>query len=156
MLKSTLQNKISMLSAVIDLNVLFSGLLFGGNAAKVVDMWIEGKFDLVASTTLLDQLELVLSRPKFSKYWPSDHGKRILIAFRAGALIQESTLDLRLCRDPDDDALLNLAAGAASGFLVTGDHDLLDDDELKCTMLDQHGVRVVNPNEFLVVLEAQQ
>lgn len=145
-----------MPSALIDLNVLVSGLLFGGNASRLIDLWVEGHFDLVASETLIGQLEQILSRPKFSKFWPSDRGKRILFALRTGVLIQNSALDLRLCRDPDDDALLNLAAGASSDYLVTGDKDLLEDDNLKKVMLEQHGVQVINPNEFLSVLEAQQ
>lgn len=144
-----------MPSAVIDLNVFISGMLFGGKAGAVIDFWVEGYFELVASAAFLDQLEQILKRPKFMTIWPNDRGERIIGALRAGALIDEPALDLRLCRDPDDDALLNLAASAACSFLVTGDKDLLDDDNLKEVMLQQHGVQILNPNDFLALLEAQ-
>lgn len=144
-----------MPSAVIVQNVFVSGLVFGGNSGEVIDLWVEGHFVLVTSARLLDQLELLLSRPKFSKYWPNHRGHRMLIALRAGVLTTDVSLDLRLCRDPDDDELLNLAAGAGCDYLVTGDFDLLDDDELKRVMREQHGVKVITLNEFLAVLQAQ-
>lgn len=47
----------------------------------------------------------------------------------------------KICRDPDDDAVLALAVEASCEFIVTGDKDLL--------ALDGHeGIRIMTPRAF--------
>ena len=59
---------------------------------------------------------------------------------------------LRLCRDPKDDIFLSLAAAAKASYLVTADNDLLEDAQLRVTMLEQYEVQVLTVHDFLTLL----
>ncbi len=50
--------------------------------------------------------------------------------------------NLRVCRDPNDDMVLECAVVSGAQFIITGDKDLLVLDPYK-------GIRIVNPAEFL-------
>jgi len=55
-----------MMRVVCDVNVLISGLLFGGVPGQVYDAGTkEGKFVFLRSQLLVDELRRVLSYPKF-------------------------------------------------------------------------------------------
>ncbi|PZA07275.1 MULTISPECIES: putative toxin-antitoxin system toxin component, PIN family [unclassified Meiothermus] len=45
---------------VLDTNVLVAGTLTQGPAAKVLDLWIEGRFDLLTSEAQLAELKRIL------------------------------------------------------------------------------------------------
>ena len=47
---------------VLDTNVLISGVFFGGNPRKILDLWQEKAFELVASSSILNEYEEVLIR----------------------------------------------------------------------------------------------
>ena len=52
--------------------------------------------------------------------------------------------NLRVCRDPNDDMVLECAVVSGAQFIVTGDKDLL--------VLDPYnGIRIVTPAEFLAL-----
>jgi putative PIN family toxin of toxin-antitoxin system len=53
---------------VLDTNIFVSALLTpSGVAATVLQMWREGRFDLVTSSTVLAELRRVLNYPKFER-----------------------------------------------------------------------------------------
>jgi putative PIN family toxin of toxin-antitoxin system len=53
---------------------------------------------------------------------------------------------VRICRDPDDDFLLETAIAGRADYLVSGDADLL-------ILRKFRKIRIVNPRKFLSVLE---
>jgi len=55
---------------------------------------------------------------------------------------------LRVCRDPDDDKLLEIAVVGRADYLVTGDQDLLILDPFQ-------GIPILTPAEFLAALARQ-
>ena len=52
--------------------------------------------------------------------------KSLLLATLAGAKVIEVIKQVRICRDPTDDAYLSLACSADAEVLLTGDRDLLE------------------------------
>jgi predicted nucleic acid-binding protein len=58
---------------------------------------------------------------------------------------------MRLCRDPDDDILLEIAIRGGARYLVTRDDDLKRDLDLVHQM-KASGVRVVSVSQFLATL----
>jgi uncharacterized protein len=55
---------------------------------------------------------------------------------------------VRVCRDPDDDKLLEIAFVGRANCLVTGDQDLLVLDEYQ-------GIPILTPARFLVAIARQ-
>lgn len=56
---------------VLDANVLVSAVISkAGPPRQIVAAWVDGRFELVVSSSLLDELRDVLDRPRF-RHWVS-------------------------------------------------------------------------------------
>ena len=111
--------------AVLDTNVLISAALSPLGKSFACLSWVLDNATLLVSRELLDELETRLARPKFRKY-VDDSRRRAFVADLALAATQVELSGLvRVCRDPDDDKLLEIAAVGRADCLVTGDQDLL-------------------------------
>jgi len=130
------------IKAVLDTNVLLSGILFGGIPSKLLDLWCRGVFALAMSPELLAEL---ISKLRFKFDFPAD------LICEWEQLFSEKTIHVlpdyttKVCRDPDDDKFLDVSLAAKSTYLVTGDEDLL------CLKRYQN-VRILKPTEFLAIL----
>jgi putative PIN family toxin of toxin-antitoxin system len=80
---------------------------------------------LIVSTELLDELETRLARPKFNKYLDQSRRRVFVADLALGAIQVELPGLVKVCRDPDDDKLLETALIGRANCLVTGDQDLL-------------------------------
>jgi putative PIN family toxin of toxin-antitoxin system len=58
------------LRAVLDTNVLVSGLGWSGPSARIVDAVLVGRCTLITSAPLLDELRRVLAYPKLAAVFP--------------------------------------------------------------------------------------
>ncbi|MFZ1085259.1 MAG: putative toxin-antitoxin system toxin component, PIN family [Terracidiphilus sp.] len=108
---------------VADTNVFISAFMFGGLPGKFLDLALRGKFALVTSTVLLDELDEKL-RGKFAI---SD---RDALAIRAklegSANVVEPNIELNAVPDdPDDNRVLECAVAGKADFVVSGDRHLL-------------------------------
>jgi len=99
--------------AVIDTNVLVSGLLWHGPPHVLIEQIRTGTLTLVSSPALLAELGEVIRRPKFrailtrSRVDPA----RLLAQLRQLAeIIEPPPLSTSVSRDPDDDGVPALAA----------------------------------------------
>ncbi len=115
--------------AIIDTNVLLSGLLWHGTPHALLDRVRDGTLTLVSSPVLLAELAEVLEQPKFDAVLArsSTSRERSLAEIQqlAEVLVPEA-LPQPVCRDPDDDHVLALALTAQVDLIVSGDKDLLD------------------------------
>lgn len=110
------------MKVVVDTNVLISAFVFGGNAERVLEKSLAWG-ELVCSTFILTELTRVLTE-KFNV--PADKVSGILETLNQVVLLTEPNTPFPdLCRDPDDNNILQLAESANADFLVTGDKDLL-------------------------------
>ena len=108
--------------AVVDTNVLVSGILFGGAPGRVLTRWRYSAFQWVASPRILDEYWRI-SRV-FSARHPGVDFLRIVDLIALGSVIVAPRRRAeQICRDPDDDELL-LCAAAGGALLVTGDKEL--------------------------------
>lgn len=62
------------------------------------------------------------------------------------------TGDLRLCRDPDDDMVLETAVTGRARYVMTRDDDLKADSEL-AARLAEHGIEVLTVRRFLALVD---
>jgi putative PIN family toxin of toxin-antitoxin system len=113
--------------AVLDPNIIISGLLSpNGAPARTLKAWQDGRFALIASPGLLDELRRALAYPKLRKRIPEASATRILGLLARGAFVVDDASDPPARSvDPGDDYLLALAERQRA-VLVSGDRDLLD------------------------------
>ena len=128
---------------VLDPGVLVSALITpAGAPARVLRDARDGRFELLVSPYLLDELEGVLEREKFRRYVQIETVREYVQALRREArIVPDPAAEPPLrCADPDDDYLLALAC-SENAILVSGDNHLLD--------LSPSGVPVVAPAKLL-------
>lgn len=140
-----------ILRVVVDANVFVSALLVvTGHPAGVVEAWLAGRFRLVSSRELIAELEAVLSQPRLTRLFPAGAMRSdelfALIRERAD-IVTAPRFPAQVCRDPDDDRVLEAAMAGRAAHIVTGDKDLL----VLGTFED---VRIIKPADFLVELPA--
>jgi putative PIN family toxin of toxin-antitoxin system len=136
-------------SAVVDPSVFVSAFIGRPDAGpgRVVSAWRDGRFTLISSPLMLEELGDVLGRPKFER-WAGDGRAAAFIAALATQSDQYSDPEAAPSgvRDPNDEYLVALARLTAADALVSLDLDLLEaplDDLTICT-----------PFEFLTRLDA--
>ena len=128
--------------AVVDTNVLLSGLRPGSRSRLLLQGLIDRQFRLVTSPLLLEELADVLSRPGWhGVFSPADYDD-LLAVIREAALIVHPTERITACRDPEDNAVLECARAGRADCIVTGDEDLL-------TLHPFHGIPILRPADFL-------
>ncbi len=114
--------------AVIDTNVLVSGLLWGGPPGQLLLHVWRDRLTLVISLALLDELEDVLSRRKFAAQFQATHQspRRLIERIRLHAFIPSvETVERVVAADPDDDTVLACAVAGNADAIVSGDRHLL-------------------------------
>ena len=137
------------IKAVLDTNVLVSGLVAGGGAPRrILDAWLEDRYTLVISLHLVEELVHVLSYPRIARRLRL--GEEELAALLAALLFRSEVTpgQLRLpgvTRDPKDDAVVACAQEGNADYVVSGDQDLL-------VLGEYESIRVVTPRRFVEVL----
>jgi putative PIN family toxin of toxin-antitoxin system len=113
-----------------------------------------GRFVLVTSEPLLDELGEVLSRPRILRRYPlaPDAATALGSRLRRRAEIVRVQYAVHLCRDPDDNLVIETAALGRAELLVTRDDDLKGDLSLS-QALAAGGIAVLSVRRFLAVLE---
>ncbi|HEX5711832.1 MAG TPA: putative toxin-antitoxin system toxin component, PIN family [Solirubrobacterales bacterium] len=117
-----------MRRAVLDTNVFVSALVTPkGISAKVIEQMQTGEVEAIVSPGLLAELESVLRREKFRRYFDSEAVEAFLEMLRVEATLvpDPSTPAPLRSVDPKDDFLLALASSQKS-HLVSGDSDLIE------------------------------
>lgn len=104
---------------VLDTNVVVSALLNArGNEALVFDLCLARKLQLYVSKAILTEYEEVLRRPRFRL--DSNHVTAVMQLIRKAAKTVKPTQRLAVCKDEDDNKLLECAEAASADYLVTG------------------------------------
>jgi putative PIN family toxin of toxin-antitoxin system len=131
---------------VLDTNTLVSGMGWTGPPSEVLDVALQGRFTLLTSRPLLDELERVLSSPKLARHFRDP--ARLVEAFEAVAVVVAPDEVLHVVeRDPADNRVLEAAQAGLADFIVTGDSDLLE--------LGSFGsIRILDPADFLAVIRS--
>ena len=136
-----------MLRAVLDPGVLIAALLSRkGAPAQLLRAWVDGQFELVVSPNLVDELDRVLRRPRFTSYVSiADVDDYVGGLRRLATVLADPSPAPRAAPDPNDDYLVALAQAAKVHYLVSGD-----------THLTRLAIRppVLSPRAFLTFLES--
>jgi hypothetical protein len=110
---------------VLDSN-LWVSYFFGKHVRNYLERILaDTRFDLLISQRGMDELELVLKRPKFEKYITEEQIKTLISLIRRRSNFIDVTSKIVLSRDAKDDYLLSLSLDGQADYLITGDDDLL-------------------------------
>jgi len=138
-----------VLRTVLDTNVIVSGTI--GNSGSpfiILEAWRKGRFILITSQTLIDEVERVFRYPRIQKKY---HITEKQVTNVIKNLINYSISTPRniklsvITKDPPDNEVLIAALEGEADYIVTGDADLL---ELK----SYKGIKIVLPSEFVELL----
>lgn len=144
--------------AVVDTNLWISAVLNPAGLPAAVRSALQGRrFTLVTSEPLLTEVAEVLARRRFAqRYGVAERDIAELVALlRERAEVVAVTGTVQLCRDPDDDIVIETARTGRADALATRDDDLKRDWDLVQILLAE-GIQVLSVRQFLAALAQEQ
>ena len=112
----------------IDTNVLIAALTRpGGTSARIVEAWLDGRLEVVASSATIREAELVLGGGWLARMVSPEAIDSLLEALRTRSVLIErppQVRDLQL-KDAGDLRLVEAAASGGARYIVTTDREFL-------------------------------
>lgn len=132
--------------AVLDSNVIVSGLGWSGAPARIVEAVLAGELVLVTSSPLLAELRRVLAYPKLAKVIPD--GPRLADLVEMSSVVVEPMDAFAVVEDESDNRILEAAVAASVDYIVSGDDHLL-------TLGIFQDIPILTPAEFVRTVLSQ-
>lgn len=128
-------NKIKI---ILDTNVFISAFVFKGIAWQVYKYCVETN-DIVVSEWLLNEtFEKLITKFEF----PLAIANELLNTLLHTTILLKPDNELpTICRDKDDNNVLQLAVFSDADYIITGDKDLL-------VLMSFHNTKIISPREF--------
>ena len=123
-----------MYKVVVDSNIWVS-FLIGKNLHNLVQHIRNEQITIITCEEQLQELSVAFRKPKLQKYFQPNQIAAFFSFLKGVSLIVPITAIVPLCRDPKDDYLLALSITSKANFLVTGDTDLLDMQQINNTII---------------------
>ena len=139
-----------MIRVVLDANVIVSGVIRqAGPPGQLLQAALDaGKFTLVTSPSLLQEVAEALWEEKIRKYhrWDQEQLLAFVARLHRHSQVTPGQLQVRvIADDPDDNAVLGCAREGNAAYIITGDRHLL-------SLGAYEGITIVTPAQFLRVL----
>jgi uncharacterized protein len=132
------------IKAILDTNVVISGIFWRGAPFEVLTAWQRQRFHLALSVPILEEYRRVLD--EMTKKHSIPVLGAILEAIELHSeMVKPVSLGRSVCSDPDDDKFLEAGIAAAADYIVSGDAALLN-------LKNFRRIRIVRPVQFLQVL----
>lgn len=152
-----------ILRVVFDCNIFVQFLLNPNSvAAKCLEAVQNGKAKLFFSKETLEEIRDVILRPNILSRLPAADEFQIETFIEhitsISTFIDSVLHSFDFERDPKDEIIIDLAVEAEADYIVSRDNDLLDlmtgyTAECKDFRRRFRGLKIVNPVEFLVIIE---
>ena len=127
--------------AVVDTNVLISGVFFGGWPYRVLEAWRNGRVEMVVSESILQEYWVVARR--LSREFPGvDAGPFLELLSARAKLVEAADLPAPVCADRADDKFLACALAGGARVIVSGDRGLQRASGYR-------GIEVLGPRQFV-------
>jgi putative PIN family toxin of toxin-antitoxin system len=141
-----------MIRAVIDVNVLVSGLIGPlGYCRAVMTAWEQERIAVITAEGIISELDGTLILPRLRKWLPDPDTNRRwvrqLLQSQAHLIVVPPSECRVLTGDPEDDYVLATTRLSQANYLVTGDKKLLG-------LKDYAGAKIVSPREFVSIIES--
>jgi len=135
-----------MLNVVVDTNQFLSGFLYHGMSSFIFDLVIANRIKLYVSPTLTKG---VLNKLQDFNV-PQQVEIEIMTFIKTKGIIIKPMIKVTVCRDAEDNFLLELTETAKADYLITRDKDLLS---LSGSAWKR--AKIVKPEDFLPLLRAK-
>jgi putative PIN family toxin of toxin-antitoxin system len=132
------------IKAVLDTNVVISGIFWKGAPFEILEAWQKRRFLLVISPPVLYEYRRVLDEMTKQRPIPV-LGSIMEIIELHSEMVTPVRFPGRVCSDPDDDKFLEAALAARADYVVSGDAALLK-------IKNHQGIQIVRPRQFLTSL----
>jgi putative PIN family toxin of toxin-antitoxin system len=137
---------------VVDTNILIRALIKpSGTVGPILRRLAQAEFEMVYSRAMFEELLEKLALPRLkNKYHITDDVIADLVALltlRAKLVAPDVTVTV--CRDPEDNMVIEAALAGRAECIVTGDDDLL-------TLHQYEGIDFIAPREFIAKLDAEK
>ena len=132
-------------SYVIDTNLFVSQLL---TANSVPALAIQKSFNqgvILFSEETLSELINVIMRPKFDKYVSHSDRREYIHSICSISRTIPVFQNLKLCRDPKDNKILDVAINGEADVIISGDQDLLVLKKIR-------NIPILSPVKFMSIL----
>ncbi len=134
-----------MKPTVLDTGVLVAGIFWRHEPHRCVQAWVHGLFTLTVSEPIFSEYERVLREVKADQGFTTDVTPW-LEAIRSTALwVTPHTLTEPVCRDPNDDMMIEAALAASARTIIARDPDLT-------VLRNPFGIRILTPRQWLATL----
>jgi putative PIN family toxin of toxin-antitoxin system len=127
---------------VLDTNTLVSAFLFPESAPGKTLSFVLSHGQLLMSLDLATELAEVLRREKFDRYLTRKRREELVAAAIRQSYFVAPTAEIAVCRDPEDNKVLELSVDGSATALVTGDADLR-------ALHPFQGIPILGPRDFL-------
>lgn len=125
---------------VIDSNVWISALVFGGAPRQIFETVVYEGLRLVVSVEILTEVRRVVAS-KFPDF-AEDIEALLAVLYDYTEAVPLGSITIDICRDPDDNRVIETALLGEAAWIVSGDKDLLD-------LGDYEGVTITTPRDWL-------
>jgi len=127
---------------VLDTNVYFSGIIFGGNCRHILDLMIKRKIRIITSPVILLEISQKLKQ-KFK--WSQNKIFTVIKILVESTKVVQPKIKIRAVRtDKSDDKIIEAAAAGRTKYIVSGDQHLLK-------IKQYQKIKIVTPQEFLSI-----
>lgn len=129
-----------------------------GPAARLLKLFDDRQYILVASEALVDEIRDVLTRPiirRTNPHYTNEDIERVLSRLHNNTLfVKDIPEHFQYARDPNDEHVINLAIESGATYLIARDKDLLDLANEKrpdaiAFRARYPGLRILDPVAFL-------
>ena len=135
--------------AIMDTNVIISGLFWKGQPSRILDLGQAEVFIICLTPKLLHEIEKVLTYDRLQLHLQQS-GKtkeQIMAALEETCLLAlDPKIPPIIKEDPTDDIIMGAALAHQADFIISGDQHLL---KLK----DFQNIPILSPREFLAQYE---
>ncbi len=131
--------------AVIDTNVIVSGMVFGGIPAEIMRRASSQDIKMITCEQLLIELGEVLRRPKL-RLSEEDTCTILDLIRDFSSIVLIAGPCPKIALDPDDDIVLECAKSSLAEYIITGDAHLLQ-------LRVYHWILIITPSQFLSIKE---
>ena len=133
------------MNVVLDTNVFISGIFWKGNfCSQIIDAWRKGKFTLVSSISIIEELTEILK--DFKIQMPDDMIEEWKNMIIENSIIIETKNKINIIEHTSDNKFLEVAVEADAEYIISQDKHLLD-------LKGYKGIKILSPEDFLKVLE---
>lgn len=139
---------------ILDTNQLVAALMRPPELATLLMAWKSARFVPVTSAELVVEYQHVLAYPEIAELIYPELRRTFHSHLLDDIKLVNPPETPRLCRDPDDDKVIAAAVYRLVDYVVTLDHDLLDDEIV--TFLAELGIGVISGDELVKLLDQRE